>query len=338
MRSTPLSLFALAALSPPASMARGVWLGGPWPYLALAHALGAAIVLDLMLPRAADAAPADTEFPAANALLVVLAILSLMALPVTVWAVAGPSGLPLPSRAALFFAMGFWLAQVTHPAAHELIHRPKPLFWLGLACYTAVLFGHHTSSHRLVHHRHVGSNRDPNTARLGEGFYRYLRRAWIGSLIHGYRAERALRQPTPYVIYTAGALACLAAGYALAGWPGLAVWLGLGLHTATQILLSDYVQHYGLTRSTDANGRTAPVTAAHSWNAPHLFSSALTLNATRHSDHHTHPQRPYPALHLAPDAPLLPWPLPLACMVALWPPLWHRRMAPLVAKHMLPQA
>ncbi|MBC7476986.1 MAG: fatty acid desaturase, partial [Pseudorhodobacter sp.] len=98
-----------------------------------------------------------------------------------------------------------------------------------------------------------------------------------------------------------------------------------------------YVQHYGLTRGTH-DGKTAPVTAAHSWNAPQLFSSALMLNAPRHSDHHTHPARPYPGLRLPDNAPMLPWPLPLACLVAMCPPLWRRRMDPLAAKWSIPQA
>jgi alkane 1-monooxygenase len=76
---------------------------------------------------------------------------------------------------------------------------------------------------------------------------------------------------------------------------------------------------------------------AHSWNAPHLFSSALMLNATRHSDHHVHPTRGYASLSLPPAAPMLPWPLPLAALIALYPPLWRRKMRPLVKQWSLPQ-
>lgn len=343
MRSIPVALFALAAISPIAVLAACLAAGGLWPWAALLYMTLAALTLDLLLPMAAGDAP-EAEFPAADALLVALGLATLAALPVLVWAVAGPSGLSLPARIATFLTAGLWFAQVSHPAAHELIHRPRPLFWLGLACYTALLFGHHASAHRLVHHRHVASPHDPNTARLGQGFYNFLPRAWMGSLRQGYRAEQALRARAanpglhPYALYISGALACLAMGYALAGWPGLLIWLAFGLHAGTQILLSDYVQHYGLTRAPGPDGKPAPIATAHSWNAPHLFSSALMLNATRHSDHHAHPARPYPALRLPPDAPLLPWPLPLAGMVALYPPLWHRRMRPLVAKYTIPQA
>ena len=121
------------------------------------------------------------------------------------------------------------------------------------------------------------------------------------------------------------------AGWGLAGWRGAVVWAALGLHAQVQILLSDYVQHYGLRRA-EVQGRPVPVAAGHSWNAPHWFSSAFMLNAPRHSDHHAHPARPYPALRLPQDAPMLPWPLPVACTLALVPPLWRRRIGPHLAE------
>ncbi|NHX28373.1 alkane 1-monooxygenase, partial [Escherichia coli] len=153
-------------------------------------------------------------------------------------------------------------------------------------------------AHRLVHHRHVGTPADPNTPRPGEGFYRFLPRAWIGSFRAGLRAERALGRRGRYATYIGGGLGLLALSYLAFGLAGVLAHLALAGHASAQLLLSDYVQHYGLSRPRLENGKHAPVTAAHSWNAPHRFSSHLMLNAPRHSDHHTHPARPYPALHL----------------------------------------
>jgi alkane 1-monooxygenase len=337
MRARPLSLFLFATASPMVLIGlAGLW-GGAWPLAALLYMSLAAVMLDLLVTvLAADGT--DQEFPAANSLLAVLGLGALAMLPLVTWAVAGPSALTVTDRLALFFAAGLWLGQVAHPAGHELIHRSRPLFWLGLAVYTGLLFGHHTSAHRLVHHRHVATGDDPNTARAGESFYRFLPRAWIGSFRQGWRAETALRGRTPsggvhpYAIYLSGGALCLGLAAWIAGPAGVAVWTGLGLYAGAQILLSDYIQHYGLTRTRLPDGRLAPVSAPHSWNTPHWLSSALMLNAPRHSDHHSHPSRPFPSLRLPDDAPRLPWPLPLAGLIALYPPLWHRRMRPLLAR------
>ncbi|MEZ5755037.1 MAG: fatty acid desaturase [Paracoccaceae bacterium] len=171
------------------------------------------------------------------------------------------------------------------------------------------MIGHHASSHRLVHHhRHVATPADPASAARGRGFWRYLPRAALGGFREGLRAETALRRRAampglhPYLHYA------LASATALALLPGLrarvlALWLLVAAHAQLQIHLSDYVQHYGLTRARLPDGRDEPVAARHSWNTAHWFSSALLLNAPRHSDHHSHPARPYPALRLPEDAP-----------------------------------
>lgn len=111
---------------------------------------------------------------------------------------------------------------------------------------------------------------------------------------------------------------------------GLALWAILSLSATAQLMLSDYVQHYGLLRAKLPNGKYEPVQNRHSWNAPHWYSSAMMVGAPRHSDHHAHPNRPYPALRLpnTADAPRLPWPLPLACTIALFPPIWKRAIRP----------
>jgi alkane 1-monooxygenase len=338
-RPLPVVIFAFAAASPLGLLIMACVWGGVWVWLALAYMALAALAIDTLVPMVAGSAEGE-EFPAADVVLAVLGLGALILLPLLVRQIGGPSGLGLAARIGLFLAGGFWFGQVAHPAAHEMIHRSgRFLFALGAAVYTALLFGHHTSAHRLVHHRFVASGQDPNSARAGEGFYRFLWRAWPGSLRAGLAAERALRggRVTPYVGYAGGAMLALAFGYVLAGWAGVLVWLGFGLHFGAQVLLSDYVQHYGLQRS--ANGpKLEPVGPRHSWNAPHWFSSALMLNAPRHSDHHAHPARPYPALRLEADAPLLPWPLPLACLIALSPRRWRRAMAGPLARLALAKA
>ncbi len=337
----PLAAFALAALSPLPLLGLSAVVGGVWVWAAFGYMAILTLLLDQLIPLTTAEADDKAEFPAADILLVAIATGHLAALPLATWAIAGDSGLPTLHRVLLFFAAGFWFGQVAHPAAHELIHRTqRPLFQLGAAIYVTLLFGQHASAHRLVHHRHVASGLDPNTARAGEGYYRFALRAWRGSFAQGLRAETDLRALSPartlhpYAAYLIGGVLSLTLAALIAGLPGLLVWTGLALHTQSQILLSDYVQHYGLSRTRLSDGRLEPVGPRHSWNTAHWFSSAMMLNAPRHSDHHAHPQRPYPALRLPPadQAPRLPWPLPLACAMALTPRLWRRAMRPHLAQ------
>ena len=336
----PLMVFALATLAPLGLILAALAAGGLWVWAAFAGMALLAAMLDQIAPLVAsgqDGAKTGSEdFPAADALQVAIGLAHLALLPLAVWVIGGPSGLTLGDRALLVFACGAWMGQVVHPAAHELIHRPgRGLFRLGVAVYASLLMGHHASAHRLVHHRHVATPDDPSSAPLGMGFWTYAPRAWIGSYRAGRAAEDALRARAagkrglhPYALHHAGAALGLALAFALAGVPGLLVWLMLALHAQLQILLADYVQHYGLSRQKMADGRWEPVADHHAWNTPHWFSSAMMLNAPRHSDHHRHPARAYPGLRLAPEAPLLPWPLPVACVLALWPPSFRKAMKP----------
>lgn len=328
----PLAAFAAASLLPLPLLGLGLWQGGIWLWAAFLYMAVLTVLLDQLVPLVPGQSDA-TEFPGADLLLATIGLGALFLLPAATWTIAGPSALTPTERLLTFFATGFWLGQVVHPAAHELIHRPNRwLFRLGAACYTAILFGQHASAHRLVHHRHVASREDPNSARAGESFYRFAPRAWLGSFRAGRAAETALRSGHPglhpYAAYLTGSAAALILATFIAGLPGLLTWAALALHAQSQILLSDYVQHYGLTRAHLPDGKLEPVGPHHSWNTAHWFSSAMMLNAPRHSDHHLNPSRPYPALRLPDEAPCLPWPLPLACMIALVPPLWRRMIRP----------
>lgn len=338
-RPLPLFVFAAVALAPVPLLAAGLLLGGLWVWGAFLYMAVLVILMDQLVAYVAGSPEAGEEFPAGDGVLVAIGLSHLGLLPLAVWAVAGPSGLTGGERVLLFLGAGYWMGQVAHPAAHELIHRGNRwLYRLGVAIYTTLLIGHHASAHRLVHHRTVATPEDPSSAPAGMGFWTFAPRSWIGSFRAGWAAEDALRARGgangihPYHVYIAGAFASVLMGAAVAGPVGAVAWLALAAHAQLQMALADYVQHYGLRRQQRPDGRYEPVADKHSWNTPHWFSSALMLNAPRHSDHHAHPSRPYPALRLSSEAPMLPWPLPVACAMAMMPRLWKRRMKPHLAK------
>ena len=327
----PMLIFAAATLTPVPLIGLAAWQGGIWVLLALATLTLLVAMLDHLVARALPALP-DQEFPVADGLSVVLAVAHAGLLALAVAALAGNWLAPW-EKLGLFAAAGLFFGQISNSNAHELIHRPgRGLHSLGMWVYISLLFGHHTSAHPLVHHRLVGTRADPSTARLGEGLYRFAWRAWTGSFRAGWRSEQARLRQTggaswrhPYVIYLGGAALML--GLAVAAG-GVLPYLALCGFAQFQLLMSDYVQHYGLSRALGPAGKPVPISPQQSWNAPHPASSALLLNAPRHSDHHARPSRRFPALDLAAGVPLLPHSLPVMACVALIPGLWRRLMDP----------
>lgn len=333
--------FAAASLTPAILLMVACLWGGPWPLVALGCITGFVMLVDRFWPgemRLRDD-PGAKRF--ARRLSVLLALVHFIVLPLGIWAMAAAPWLSPGQALAVGIALGMFMGQVSNSNAHELIHAPsRGLRLLGVAVYISLLFGHHASAHPKVHHVHVATDRDPNSANLGVGFYRFWPRAWIGSFIAGLRAEnavRARRDPSPpmpshpYVAYCVGALLALGAGFALAGWTGVSVYIALTMYAQMQLILADYVQHYGLRRAQRADGRVEPAGARHSWNAAPWYSAAMMLNAPHHSDHHMHPMRVFPALRLDRDMPVLPFSLPVMAIIALSPTLWRRVMDPRVA-------
>jgi alkane 1-monooxygenase len=326
------TLFAGATLIPVALLILAAFWGGAWTILALFYMTFFTYMLDMLIHLVQTPDTQDAEFPAASNLSIALAISHLILLIAVVWSLTHQS-FQLWEKVTLFWAAGLFFGQVSNSNAHELVHRSSRLLrFLGKAVYISTLFGHHASAHTKVHHIYVATDQDPNSATLGQSAYRFIPAAWWGSFKAGYSAENAMRarakMPSwhPYTYYCGGAvLGCLIA-LAIGNVAGLMIYISLGIYATIQLLLSDYVQHYGLRRTQLETGKYEPVGVQHSWNSPHWFSAYLMLNAPKHSDHHAHPITPFFALEITDDMPMLPRPLPAMATLALCPPLWRRVM------------
>ncbi|HPE26033.1 alkane 1-monooxygenase [Albidovulum sp.] len=335
--SAPLTRFWFACAMPPVLLLLAAVFGGWFSLAAFLWITGVAFVLDEagLVPVGAMGGAEDRRLTLW--LPVALAVTHFAMIPLALWSLTAP-GHGLAGWCLTFLSFGLWFGQVSNANAHELIHRgDRRLFRLGMWVYVSMLFGHHTSAHRKVHHRFVATEDDPSTARRGESFYAFAARAWPGAFRAGYEMEAFLMRPRlgrrrgrvhPYVVYLGGAVAVLVAVAAVFGLAGFLVWVVLCAHAQTQILLSDYVQHYGLTRAIRADGTPEPVGPEHSWDAPQGFSGLSLLNANRHARHHLRPDLTFAELDLSPEgkAPLLPHSLPVMATVALSPRIWRRMM------------
>ncbi|KAF0675486.1 alkane 1-monooxygenase [Profundibacterium mesophilum] len=245
-------------------------------------------------------------------------------------------------RLGLAFGAGVISGTIGITYAHELMHQRNRIErWLGDLLMGMVLYSHFRSEHLLVHHRYVGTPRDPVTARYNEGFHRFFPRVVIACWRSAFAAEAALlarrglpahHPRNPFWRYLALQLGFMALAIVLGGWTGLGFFVFQALVAIWQLELVNYVEHYGLTRKHLGGGRYEHVLPRHSWNATHKASNWLLINLQRHSDHHSRPDRRFPLLqaHGPETAPQLPFGYPVMTTLAMIPPLWRRRMNPRV--------
>ncbi len=256
--------------------------------------------------------------------------------------VPGADHLNLFEKWAVFFGLGVICGAVGIVYAHELLHQKNRLErWLGDLLLSSVLYSHFRTEHLLVHHRYVGTSRDAVTARYNEGFHRFFPRVLRDSFVSALRAEaerlrRRGRSPwsldNPFWRYAALQGGWIALALALGGPGGLILFLVCAFTAIWQLELTNYIEHYGLTRKYLGEGKYEHVKPRHSWNASHRASNWLLINLQRHSDHHTKPDRRFPLLqaHDEAEAPQLPYGYPLMTQIAMIPPLWRRVMNPRV--------
>ena len=250
--------------------------------------------------------------------------------------------LALWEKFALFFGVGVVSGVVGVTYAHELVHqRNRTERQLGDLLLAMVLYGHWRSEHLFVHHRYVGTPRDPESAPLGEGFWRFLPRVVWHRFAAACRAESELlarkrlpwwHRANPFWSYAALQGAMLALALIVGGWLGVALFTFQAAVAVWQLELVGYVEHYGLARRHLGNGKYEHVQPHHSWNADHRGTNWLLINLQRHSDHHARPDRRFPLLQTYSQdaAPQLPHGYPVMSTIALVPPLWRRFMDPRV--------
>jgi alkane 1-monooxygenase len=247
-------------------------------------------------------------------------------------------------KALFMFGVGVSSGTVGMVYGHELMHQQGRLERaLGDGLLAITLYGHFRSEHLLVHHRYVGTPRDPATARYNQGFHRFFAQVLPRSLASSWRAEKAmlarkglgaLHRSNPFYRYVALELIFLAVAFSIGGWEGVLLFAFQAGVAIWQLELVNYVEHYGLTRKYLGDGKYEHVMPHHSWNSAHKASNWLLINLQRHSDHHFKPNRRYPLLqnYGVDQAPQLSHGYPVMTAIAMVPPVWRRLMNPRVRK------
>ncbi|MEQ3748298.1 MAG: alkane 1-monooxygenase [Celeribacter sp.] len=330
-------------LLPLAVIAAG--LGGWWVLLLPGFAWGLYSVIDALAGLNQD--NADPNTPEAElfwyrAITMIWFPLQMALVYGMIWYVTRATHLGGWETFGLFFGVGVVSGTIGIVYSHELMHQTNRVErWLADLLLASVLYSHFRSEHLLIHHRYVGTPRDPVTARYNEGFHRYFYRVLTRCAPSAWRAEVALLARrglpahslrNPFWRYAALQAMFLTLAGLIGGWAGVGLFAVQAFVAIWQLELTNYVEHYGLTRKHLGDGRYEHVQPRHSWNAAHRATNWLLINLQRHSDHHYKPQRRFPLLQSYPEdeAPQLPHGYPVMTALAMVPPVWRRVMNPRV--------
>jgi hypothetical protein len=241
-------------------------------------------------------------------------------------------------RVGLLLSTGIYGAIFGVVIAHELIHRDRAVErFLGGLILSTVTFGDFKIAHLRIHHRFVGTPLDFATAKRGDSIYGYWLRCFVGHFRETLRFERLRLANTgapPWmselVVWYGFSALWLTAAILLWGWKGAVFFLGQSLIAIMKFDCINFLQHYGLCRKLDDEGKFEPVQEHHAWTQHVALDDLILLNLPRHGEHHMHPQRPYPLLQSNTRAPEYPYNYAVMTLVLLVPPLFRSIVHPLL--------
>ncbi len=219
---------------------------------------------------------------------------------------------------------------------HELGHKNSKLEkTLSKLVLAVPAYGHFSIDHNRGHHSTVSTPEDCSSARMGENIYRFALRDIPGAFVRAWRYEKerlnnrgkpALHPDNQLLQSHALSLAIAIMLISAFGWSMMVFLLVHHFFAYWQLTSANYIEHYGLLRLKDENGKYERCEPHHSWNSNHIFSNLVLFHLERHSDHHAHPLRRYQSLRHFENLPQLPNGYFGVYLLAYIPPLWFRFM------------
>ena len=216
---------------------------------------------------------------------------------------------------------------------HELVHRKTSridmfmgnwLLAISWDCAFAV-------EHVYGHHKNVGLQSDPATAKRGENIYAFILRAIVKEQISAWQIENTRLRMNGNPIFSfknrmlIGYLRSLfisISAYMISGFSGMLIFLLCAFIAKSLLEVINYTEHYGLVR---VEGQ--PIKPHHSWNTNSVISSIYLYNVTRHSSHHEKSHLKYWELKPYVNAPTMPQGyLSMLYMAIFLPALFHKIM------------
>ena len=245
----------------------------------------------------------------------------------------------------LLYSLGILLATNAINVGHELGHRKNILDrTLSKILLLPCLYMHFYLEHNLGHHKNVGTEEDPVTAKYNQSVFHFWIQAVIKQYFNAWSIQLKLLKFEKrsflsikndmffYIIFQTLYLFVL---YNLMGLS--VVFYGVIIAVISFLFLEtiNYIEHYGLKRNKLPSGRYERVEKTHSWNSNHIVGRIVLYELTRHSDHHYKSSKKYQILENIKESPQLPFGYPTSMLLAIFPPLWFYVMNKRVPKEMI---
>jgi len=227
---------------------------------------------------------------------------------------------------------------------HELGHR-KSIFsrTCSKLLYLPSQYMHFYIEHNFGHHINVATPEDPATAKYKQNLYSF----WVTSVFRTYLSawkiqlrllklskKGFLSIKNDMMFYTIFQIMFLVLIYNYFGLYTTILSIIMSIISFLFLETINYVEHYGLLRKKDSNGRYERVKPHHSWNSNHTIGRIVLYELTRHSDHHFKTSKKYQVLESLENCPHLPYGYPTSILISLVPPIWFKIMNPLVEVQM----
>ena len=227
--------------------------------------------------------------------------------------------------------------------AHELGHRKS---FFSRTCSKLLLmpsqYMHFYIEHNFGHHVNVGTEEDPATAKYKQSLYSFWITSVIGQYISAWKLQLKLLKISKHkffsikndmMFYVIFQLLFIYVIYFNYGMTVMIYSLVISVISFLFLETINYIEHYGLSRKKDENGRYERVKTVHSWNSNHVVGRLVLYELTRHSDHHFISSKKYQVLESIYESPQLPYGYPTSILLSMVPPLWFKIMNPRVERY-----
>ena len=331
--------YLIAYIAPLAAFA-GIYYGGVWSLGAFYVGFLIIPLMELFLPQFTENIPEEEEPSRTKRfffdLLLYLNLPIMYGLLWYLFSTVAAGGLATYEIVFLILNVGTIAGTIGINVAHELGHRPE---WynqlISKTLLLTALYMHFNIEHNRGHHKNVGTDEDPASAKYGESIYHFWWRSTTGAYRNAWtlEKERLNRQGksawsihNEMIWFQVIQVAYIVTVGLWFGWEIALLAIAVAIVGFLLLESVNYIEHYGLRRKKLASGRYETVRAVHSWNSNHELGRIFLYELTRHSDHHYKATRKYQVLRHFDESPQLPYGYPGSIVLSLIPPVWFRVM------------